>query len=330
MTQSPLISVVIPAFNAEATIQKTIQSVLNQTYTHFELIVIDDSSKDATLEIVKRFSDSRIRAFSCEHAGLPASRNRGIERSTGDYIAVLDADDLWTSDKLELQLRALQAHSEAAVAYSWSDYIDEADRFYRKGCHAKPKGNVYADLLLMNFIENGSNPLICKWAFSEVGNFDESLSNSQDWDMWLRLAARYSFVCVPQVQILYRISCQSSSTNVKGLETSSVRIVNRCFEEAPQSIQLLKNQTFGNLYLYLGLRAAEVSRSRWSNLTALRYLLRALQYEPAMLTRRQALIKIALTKIVCNIVLSPATARSILMRFKERQIKGNNLPSLQA
>ncbi|MBD1853047.1 glycosyltransferase [Leptolyngbya sp. FACHB-711] len=317
----PLISIVIPAYNAEATIQRTIQSVLIQTYTYFELLIVDDESKDATLEIAKRFSDPRIKVFSCEHAGSSATRNRGIEQASGDYIALLDADDVWTPKKLELQLHALQTHPEAAVAYSWTDYIDEADRFYRKGCHAKHSGNVYAKLLLMNFIENGSNTLICKRAFSEIGNFDASLSNSQDWDMWLRLAAHYSFVCVPQVQVLYRISPGSASTNVKGIERNCMRILDRCFTEATESIQSLKNQSFSNLYFYLGLRAAEVSRSRRSNLIALRYLFQAFRYEPSMLWRRQALIKIALTKIVFNMVLSPSVARSILIHSKERRLK---------
>src|SRR4028119_812278 len=110
-----LISVIIPVYNGEKTIQETIESVLNQTFTDFELIVINDGSQDATLEIVERIQDSRLKVLSYPNAGQAASRNRGLSHASGEYISFIDADDLWTPDKLEAQLRALQDNPQAAV-----------------------------------------------------------------------------------------------------------------------------------------------------------------------------------------------------------------------
>ena len=114
----PTISVVIPAYNAEHTILDTIKSVQQQTFSDYEIIVINDGSEDRTLELVEQVEDSRVKVFSYSNGGLSTARNRGIARATGEYITFLDADDLWTPDKLEAQLAALQKHPEAGVAYS--------------------------------------------------------------------------------------------------------------------------------------------------------------------------------------------------------------------
>src|SRR5919199_6245537 len=205
----PLISVIIPAYNAEKTIKQTIESVLNQTFSDFEIIVINDGSEDSTLDIVSSIPDPRIQVFSYPNAGPQKSRNRGWGNASGEYVSFLDADDLWTPDKLEAQLKALQENQKAAVAYSWTDYIDESSQLLKRGGYMTVNGDVFPQLLLIDFIANGSNPLIRRQALIEVGGFDESLTAAEDWDMWLRLAARYHFVAVPAPQILYRISMNS-------------------------------------------------------------------------------------------------------------------------
>jgi glycosyltransferase involved in cell wall biosynthesis len=104
----PLISVVIPVYNGEKTIQETIKSVLNQTFQSLELIIVNDGSNDETLKVISIIKDPRIKVFSYPNAGLSASRNRGLAHATGEYISFIDADDLWTPDKLEAQLKVLQ------------------------------------------------------------------------------------------------------------------------------------------------------------------------------------------------------------------------------
>lgn len=245
----PTISIIIPAYNAEKTIKETIESVQEQTFSDWELIVINDGSNDKTLEIIQTISDERLRVFSYLNSGTAgAARNRGISHATGEYIAFLDADDLWTQNKLEMQLKALQDNPEAGVAYSWTYFIDEQGEFLYPCIPIYHKGNVYANLLLTNFLENGSNPLIRKQAVALVGEFNSSLAPSEDWDYYLRLAANWDFVLVPDYQIFYRLSSNSmSSQKVNQMKNSSFRIIEKCFQTVPEDIKYLKNKSLSKV-----------------------------------------------------------------------------------
>jgi glycosyltransferase involved in cell wall biosynthesis len=101
----PTISVIIPVYNGEKTIKQTVESVLNQTFRDFELLIINDGSQDATLEIIQAINDERIQVFSYQNSGVSASRNRALTKAKGEFISFIDADDLWTPNKLELQLK---------------------------------------------------------------------------------------------------------------------------------------------------------------------------------------------------------------------------------
>ncbi|MGK7872356.1 MAG: glycosyltransferase [Xenococcaceae cyanobacterium] len=312
----PLISVIIPAFNAEKTIRETTQSVLDQTFSDFEVIVINDGSSDATAEIVSQFNDSRIKIFSHTNAGLAKSRNWGIANSIGKYLAFLDADDLWTPDKLEAQFRALEENSQAAVAYSWTNYIDENGKFLYPGSYTASEGNVYDQLLLNNFLENGSNPLIRRDAIEQVGVFDESLIAAEDWDLWLRFASQYQFICVPIPQVLYRQPINSLSADVVRQERESLKVIQKNFAQAPASLQYLKSSTLSNLYLYLTLKGLTGQCSYRKNLTLFLFLLRAVGYSPTLLRERTKLLAIIASKIVLGMVLSPKYAEKLLKQFK--------------
>ncbi|MGL4881058.1 MAG: glycosyltransferase family 2 protein [Waterburya sp.] len=246
----PKISVIIPAYNAEKTISRTIESVQKQTFGDFELIIINDGSIDRTAEIVQNIKDLRLKLFSYENGGVSVARNRGIHNASGDYLAFLDADDLWTNDKLEKQLAALEANPEAGVAYSLTSYIDEQDNLLYRCNPVSFEGNVLKQLLLTNFLINGSNPLIRQQAIKSIGKFDPSLKSSEDWDYYLRLAASYPFVSVPKYQILYRKSSTNMSSNVERMKKTSCIVLERAYQNAPPNMQYLGNQSFSILYLY--------------------------------------------------------------------------------
>ena len=310
----PLVSVVIPVFNGEKTIQETIESVLNQTLTDFELLVINDGSQDGTLEIVERIPDSRIQVFSYPNAGQSTSRNRGIEIAKGDYISFIDADDLWTPDKLEAQLQALQANPKAGVAYSWTDWIDESSQLLGKGSHNTEQGEVFTKLLLNDFVANGSNVLIRRDALTEVGGFDPSVTPAEDWDLWLRLAARYEFVAVRSPQILYRISPNSASFNVWKMESSSLQVIDKAFAVAPESLQYLKQQCLGNRYKYLTFKAIEGYPERSKGIAAIRFLGNAIKNDPSLL--RAKVIWKVLFRIAAITLLTPKLAQAVINKFK--------------
>ncbi|MFB2837629.1 glycosyltransferase [Floridanema evergladense] len=290
----PLISVIIPAYNSEKTIRETIESVLQQTFSDFELIVINDGSTDATLEIVTSIKDPRIKVFSYLNAGVAVSRNRGVSHSFGEFISFLDADDIWTTDKLEAQLKALQENPQAAVAYSWLDSIDESGNFLREGTRITENGNIYAKLFLIPFVSSGSNGLIRKQAFIEIGGFDESLAASQDYDLYLRLAARYHFVAIPKSQILYRISSGSMSTNIRRLEATSLLVRERAFQESPQPLPPeFKQYSIGNFYKDFTFKLLNMPPHRKRGLQAARLFWNAVKYDSELL-RRRIIWKVAL------------------------------------
>lgn len=311
----PLISVIVPAYNAERTIGETIRSVLAQTFADFELIIVNDGSQDKTLEVISQFFDARIQVFSYSNAGLATSRNRGISHASGEFISFLDADDLWTPDKLEKQLQALNDNSQAAVVYSWTNCIDESGQFVRRGSHLSVSGNVYATLLVVNFIENGSNPMIRKQALEVVGNFDPALTPAEDRDMWLRLAAKYEFIVVPAPQILYRQSPGSVSSNVLKQAASSLAVLQRAFQQAPLSLQYLRARSLANIYKYFVFKSLEGIPNTRKGIATANFIFQAIRYDPSLLKHR-VLIKV-ICKTVVVISLPSRQAQALITKSKK-------------
>ncbi|NJL55545.1 glycosyltransferase, partial [bacterium] len=273
----------IPVFNGAKTIRETVESVLKQTLEDFELIAIDDGSTDATLEVLDSICDRRLKVFSYQNAGLAASRNRGLNRATGKYISFIDADDLWTPEKLEAQCQALEENPKAALAYSWTDCIDPEGNFLRHCSYVTWSGYVLPHLLLDDFIGSGSNVAIRREALLELGGFDESLGSAEDTDMWLRLATRYEFVVVPKVQVLYRISPQSMSSNLLKMEETNLRVLQRAFTEAPDSLQYIKSHSMANLYKYLSYKALDAPPGQQKTLITARFLWQAMLGDRSLL-----------------------------------------------
>lgn len=310
-----LISVIVPVYNGEKTIQETINSVLNQSVTDFELIIINSESTDSTLDIISQFKNPRIKIFSYSKANVAVNRNRGLKHATGEFISFIDADDLWTKDKLANHHKALQENPKAAVAYSWTDAIDENSQFLRACSRAQWEGNVYAKLLLDDFIGNGSNVTIRTEILREFGGFDESLTNAQDTDMWLRLAAKYDFVVVPKAQILYRILPYSMSSDLVGLEKSNLLVIEKAFaRKQASSFQHLKQYSLANLYKYLTykvLNSPLILRSL--SFTALRYLWLTVKYEPYILLK--PVIYKAFLKLIVIIITPESFSYKLLSKF---------------
>ena len=322
----PLISVIVPAYNAEETIGETIRSVLNQTLTDFELIVVNDGSQDNTLEVISRFDDPRLKVFSYPNAGVSATRNRGVTHAVGTYVSFIDADDLWTADKLEAQLQALQKEPEAAVAYSWTDMIDKEGRLMGHGDRVTYSGSVHTELLVRFFISSASNALICRKAVIESGGFDEALAGAADWDFFLRLARRFSFVAVPKVGILYRIANSNAmSSNLQRQEEECVKVINLAFAQAPQSLQHFKQRSLANIYQYLYYKAIENAYTRSQGSLAARYHWRAIKADSSILKYRIYTNLRIYLKILVLLVLPPRLTKILVNSW--RAYSGNFLTS---
>ena len=327
----PKISVIIPAYNSEKTIKQTIQSVLNQTFFDLELIVINDGSQDSTIEVIAEIEDSRIKVFSYPNAGGNVSRNRGLHLAVGEFVSFLDADDLWTPDKLHSQLKALQENITAKVAYSWTDYIDKNGEFILSGKRVNLNGNVYENLLLNNFLENGSNPLICRKSLIKLGSFDESLSAAQDWDMWLRLASKFDFICVPFVQILYRISANSVSSNLVRQEKSCLQVLKRAYKErsslqdatARSTLKHNWNISLANLYKYLTCKALQMPFNKKKCLAAAIFLWKYFLYDPSRLQNIDFTLKLLLKIFI--ILIMPTLLDNITNQREVRKQEAKTL-----
>lgn len=275
-TPPPVITVVIPVWNGEQTIERTLASALAQTFTNLEVLVINDGSTDSTAERVGRFNDPRVRLHNFTNAGLAASRNRGIRLARGEFIAFLDADDLWLPRKLERQLEALRARPAAALAYGFSDCVDADDRYIGHGSHIEHSGTVYEKLLLANFLDNGSTPLVRASALATSGIFDESLPAAEDWDLWLRLAWHFEVVCVPEPLTLYRVHGQSMSANLPRQEAACLRVLENAIARLPAGPHRdeLRAECLMMINKYLAGRALSTATApdRRAALRALRYV----------------------------------------------------------
>lgn len=198
----PVVSVVIPMYNVEKYIEQSVNSVLNQSYHHFELILVDDGCVDKTLDIVNNFTDPRIRIVRQENRGLSGARNTGIESARGIYIALLDADDYWAADKLTKHIQHLSANPKVGISYCPSLFIDEEGELLGIGQFPKLKNITKQHIFCRNPIGNGSSPVIRRSVLSEIGYygikkdkyrrmyFDESLRQSEDIELWIRIALK--------------------------------------------------------------------------------------------------------------------------------------------
>jgi glycosyltransferase involved in cell wall biosynthesis len=316
-----LISVIIPVYNGENTIEQTIRSVLDQTYSDFELIIIDDGSTDHTLDLIEKIQDPRIRVFPYENAGLSASRNRGIKHANGEYVSFLDADDLWTPDKLKAQLDALIDNPEAAVSYSWTAFIDMDGNLLDYGIQQSFNGYVYPNLLTYFFIGSGSNALIKKQVFDDVGLFDETLKSAEDRDIFLRIAEKYFFAAVPVPQILYRITENSMSRNVIRQERESIKVIERAYAQDPgKSLSFLRRSTYANLYIYLAAQALKGNPDRRNGLTAAKFLWISIR-NGLQILQQFSYVSVLVIKILSVILLPPQQAklfRSSVKRLTNR------------
>lgn len=227
--ESPLVSVIIPAYNADQFIAQAIQSALNQTYRSYEIIVVDDGSTDTTKEVLATFGDN-IHCLYQENRGPSAARNAGIKIAQGKYICFLDADDLWTSDKLRVQCEFMEQNQDVAFACSDHEEFDAGGIVLRSFLEKKeetlgpniigknPVENAFIKILSMNFI---STPTIIlrKTCLEKVGLFDEGLWSIEDRDLWLRIAANFPIACIPGICCRRRVH-QANISKVKELSLS--------------------------------------------------------------------------------------------------------------
>jgi glycosyltransferase involved in cell wall biosynthesis len=255
----PLVSVIIPAYNASAFIEQTLDAVLSQTYQQLEVIVVNDGSNDRTVEIVENIAqrDDRVILLHQPNSGVAAARNLAIQHATGEFIAPIDADDIWDATNIEKQVQCFaQSPASVGVVYSWTVDIDEYNQ-PTGGCRASLiKGNVYLALLCHNFLGSSSASLIRRTCLETVGSYNTTFLKQQaqgceDWDLYLRLAEYYEYRVVSEFLVGYRKVTGSMSSSAQTMARSHqlmLQAVKRKYPKIPQFLYQLSSSSF---YLYL-------------------------------------------------------------------------------
>ena len=281
-----LVSVIVPAHNAERWIEFTLKSAQEQTLNAIEIIVVDDGSTDRTAALVERqaAADSRIRLIRQANGGVGAARNAGILASQAAYLAPLDADDIWFPDKLELQLRAMEdGGGETGLVYCWSEKIDASGRRITDSFPFEIEGKVVRSLVLRNFIGNASTPMFRASAVKEVGLYltreeQGGAQGCEDWDLSIRIAEHFRVAAVRKTLVGYRQVDDCMSLRIDGMSRSYEIAMDRARSRNPGLSPRIFRWSAGNFHSYL------VSKCYlWGNYPdCLRSIFRAVTADPLL------------------------------------------------
>jgi glycosyltransferase involved in cell wall biosynthesis len=287
LTEHPLVSAIVPAYNAQRTLSATLQSLVGQSYPHLEIIVTDDGSNDQTVQLVRQWmhNDSRIRLLQQANAGVGAARNLAIRHSRGSFIAPVDADDICYPEKIARLLDALQkAGDHTGLAYSWSAIIDSEDRIKGAAWRNEFEGPVYDYLFPSNFIGNASASLIRKSCFERVGLYNTHLfamnaQGCEDFDMFLRISEHFEFKLVRAYLTGYRKAGSGMSTLHRKMERSKLLVYQDQKARHPWIPDIVFHWALAYYMLWLSRIAAENGCLS----DALRYLVKAAYHDPKLL-----------------------------------------------
>ena len=233
----PKVSVIIPAYNAMAYLPETLESVLNQTFTDFEVLIINDGSPDGIVEWASEIKDSRVKLISQENQGLSGARNTGIWSSQSEYLAFLDADDIWEAKKLEKQVEYLDKHLDVGLVSSWIGNVDRHGNFIDIYDCSEAGEDLTKELFRSNILYCGSTPLVRRICFEKVGFFERSLSSAADWDMWLRIAVYFPIFVIQEPLVQYRRYPNSMSTNFRLMIQELDEVMERSVQLAPKKFK---------------------------------------------------------------------------------------------
>jgi glycosyltransferase involved in cell wall biosynthesis len=282
MSGSPLgdlVSVVIATYNMGHYLPEAVRSVLAQSYRNVDVQIVDDGSTDDTQTIVRQWdAHPRVRLHRQSNAGQAHAKNQGIALSRGDFIAFLDADDVWLPEKLARQMPLFTGRPEVGVVYSGYERMDGEGRPLPKGPTHMHRGRVSGALLIENFVPFPS-AVVRRECLERHGAFDETLSMGIDYDLWLRLSAHCQFDFIAEPTVRYRIWPGQMSKNYRQRYESGIRIMQRFLERNPGVVgDSVARRAWAHTYTGRGDSTLWQEKDR---VAAFRDYLRALSFRPA-------------------------------------------------
>ncbi|MDM9381603.1 glycosyltransferase family A protein [Chlorogloeopsis sp. ULAP01] len=254
----PKVSIIIPAYNAMTYLPETVESVLRQTFTDFEVLIVDDGSSDQIVQWVSELEDPRVKLISQENQGVSLARNTGIAYAQGEYVAFLDADDLWTPTKLEKQVICLDQNPSVGLVHTWMALIDCKGKSNGRVMTSNAEGNTWQQLLEKNMVAC-SSVMVRRCCLQNVGGFEPHLNFAEDWDMWIRISAHYHFAVIKEALYYYRQVPNSLSKNIRVLEQAFLFVIEKAFHSVPPKLLYLKKHSYGYANLCLAWKALQSS-----------------------------------------------------------------------
>ena len=255
-----LVSVIIPAYNAEQTIQRTLVSVTSQSYKNMEIIIVDDGSTDGTADILAKLASSerRVTVFRQANEGVAAARNQGIIRAKGEYIAPLDADDIWHPTKIEKQVNLIEKNPRVGLVYAWYRVIDADDRVIETPAPILARGDCFTWLIVENFIGNASSALVRRSLLLQTGGYDTSLraagaQGAEDLRMQFNIAELARFEVVPEYLVGYRRRPDAMSTNYLSMVQSTYLVLTQVRQRFPSLPRRLFRWSESQTAAYFGM-----------------------------------------------------------------------------
>ena len=309
-TGKPSVSVVMPVYNAERFVAAAIQSVLEQSFTGFELVIVDDGSRDNSVKICQGLADGRMRILHHQkNCGVSSARNTGIANARAGIVALIDSDDTWAPEKLDHHVAHLRKRRHVGVSYAGSKLIDEAGRSL--GIYQRPVlyGVRPRDVFCGRVIRNGSVPVFRREVLDEIAwrdpadgkrlcYFDESFRQSEDVECWTRIAlkSRWAFEGVPGDLTSYRINSGGISANVTGQIETWDRACAKIATYAPDFVAAHGREARARELRYLARRAF----SKRDRELALKLAMESLRTWPRLM--RDEPIKTSVTLTACAIL----------------------------
>jgi glycosyltransferase involved in cell wall biosynthesis len=291
----PLVSVIIPNFNYAKYVGEAIDSALAQTYANIEVIVVDDGSTDTSPTIIESYGD-KIKAIFQNNQGVSTARNNAVAASHGEYLAFLDADDVWLASKIEMQIERFAGNESIGLVHVGVEEIDAEGNHLGQMIDGM-EGRVSDELLLFRrpvILGGCSGAMITREAFDLVGGFDPRLSTSADWDLFYRVGKASEAGFISDILFRYRMHGENMHGNIERMEREMLIGFQKAFANPDPHVQRLRAQAYGNLYKVLagsyfrsgqyGRFLVQAIKSLWQNPRNLGYFV---SYPKRLFGRRQ-------------------------------------------
>ncbi|MBE9030966.1 glycosyltransferase family 2 protein [filamentous cyanobacterium LEGE 11480] len=294
------VSVVIPAYNAERFIAQTLDSVLAQTFTAFEVIVVNDGSTDETQSIVEHYllTDDRVRLINQSNQGISATRQRGKAAAKGDFIAFLDADDLWLPHNLEVHLRHFAGHPKLGISFGRVEFMHLDGTPTGVLSTSRLQGIEPEHLFYENLLTTTSNAIVRREVFDQIGGFDVDLCGTEDQEFFLRTCCfGWNVEGVEDVLVRYRITAGGLSSRLDLLEDDWLRFSDKVKAYAPAVVAQHGAKSRAYFLRYIARRSLRVSDSRT---IGLRFMRRALKSDWTILLQEPRRTTLTLLAVCCK------------------------------